>query len=850
MQVNLDPKLSAVSSEGTSLILKEGDVYQAKVKEKLPGNEAILQIRGKDVTVKVEGDLPESGKVAIEVLQTKDGMPVVKAAEAAGRPAEKMTADQLLVRLNSGQPLSSDVKAAVSVLMEKGIPLNRETLQEIKLFVGKAEGSLPQKLETIKAAANKQLEITAKQLSYVHDALHKSSVGESVSQLLKETGLELETQAKPAYTSQKLVETAIQKLTDVLQAVAKQRPNDPVIQQLIEALKQGESVKKVGEAIKLQFAKELLTSPQISKSIDDAIKLEMLANRMSPATAVAAEKTEITAAQKLTAILQTLGKQNPGSMAIGQLIEELQQGADLTEISEAVKDKFSKELSASPQLLKEIDHLIGQEKAKANVQPDVKAINAKTEINEAIRMVKKEPDMQKLLRQVRDGLLADNKLPAGLGKSIELGVEKAEQEMAGGKELAARGELMHILQEADAKLQPASLIPADEVYTIPNEIIASLPAHSKDLIVTKITEKLSQMTIDFKQIKRDISRNLQMMDGLINQFKQRSLPQVKPLLESTIKMLDKTILKGDFLLYTDMATEKKLLRASSQLSEAKQLLMKGQTSEASKIVSEVKKLIENVIFKPADVRVKHFVSKELLQFEPPSLKKETAEGISQSLRMMHDEPTGRRAFEHMRTMGLTYEHEQANALLSKGKPQEELNASLKNMLMRMAQTDEGSAGGKTDQLLSQITGQQLLSKTDTGGLQSMMMSLPFLLQDKVENFKVFIQSKSGQQTVDWENCSLYFLFETKKLGEIGVSLTAVDRLLSIKVKNDKPGFKERMSPLAEAAKERLGDIGYQVGAIQFEELTKEAAPSARSKKEKSENTLLPVMTEKGYDYTI
>ncbi len=60
-----------------------------------------------------------------------------------------------------------------------------------------------------------------------------------------------------------------------------------------------------------------------------------------------------------------------------------------------------------------------------------------------------------------------------------------------------------------------------------------------------------------------------------------------------------------------MSTEKKLLSASSQLAEAKKLLAKGEIVEANKLVKEVKMNIENIIFKPSDVKVKHFVSDKL-----------------------------------------------------------------------------------------------------------------------------------------------------------------------------------------------------------------------------------------------
>ena len=132
-----------------------------------------------------------------------------------------------------------------------------------------------------------------------------------------------------------------------------------------------------------------------------------------------------------------------------------------------------------------------------------------------------------------------------------------------------------------------------EQYAI-NEAIQTLKMDSQNVMVTEISKKLSQMAIDFKQLKREITRNLDNVSKML----ENRIPQanVKQILESTIHKLIHAILKSDFLLYTDMTTEKKLLSASSQLAEAKKLLAKGEIAEANKLVKEVKTNIENIMF--------------------------------------------------------------------------------------------------------------------------------------------------------------------------------------------------------------------------------------------------------------
>ena len=87
-----------------------------------------------------------------------------------------------------------------------------------------------------------------------------------------------------------------------------------------------------------------------------------------------------------------------------------------------------------------------------------------------------------------------------------------------------------------------------------------------------------------------------------------------------ISKLDKTILKSDMMLFTDMKTEKQLLQASTQLAEAKKLLSQGNHAEASKIVRDVKNMMDSINFKPSDQKIVHYVKgeNEALQHRSPT----------------------------------------------------------------------------------------------------------------------------------------------------------------------------------------------------------------------------------------
>jgi len=215
----------------------------------------------------------------------------------------------------------------------------------------------------------------------------------------------------------------------------------------------------------------------------------------------------------------------------------------------------------------------------------------------------------------------------------------------------------------------------------------------------------------------------------------------------------------------------------------------------------------------------------------------------------------------IRSLGLNHETDVANSLVftkhnSSRQDDQQQQQNLKTALMKLAQ-GEGQENNlkvaqQAEQALNNITGQQLLSKSDgSGALQSMFMNLPYMLGGKPENIQVFINSKNDGEKVEWENCNLYFLLETKKLGEVGILLNSTDRNLSVTIKNDTPGFKEKMEPLANFSKEKLQEVGYNVSSINFTRLNHNESQSTMVEAAQQQTqTSRQVIIEKGMDFTI
>ncbi|MBS4178271.1 hypothetical protein [Lederbergia citrea] len=889
MLIQNDSKLTAIPQSENLQPIKEGGTYTAVVKEKLPNNEAIVQVKGQEVRVKIEGGFPfpESGKINMQVTDMKQDLPVVKAVPVP--VVERGQAAQ-----QQGLALSNHVKQAVELLNQKNIPITKDIVTHIKNYVEKGTGSQEQKIETISHMAAKKLDFTPQQLKAVHETLHGRPLGQVLQDLASE--LDPDFSVKKEGRTQEPLQAKVAQVLSKLETMVKDPAKIEMIQQLRQALQQGDSPANIARVISSAFTSELRSTPALAREVLVVLKeVEMLRptaketmNRSpqssAPQSVRQQESVQLRINRVLTKLEQTI-TDPVKKQEIQQLARSLQQGARPDVIARSVISEFSTELKADSSLAENLRSSISQARptgsqtvntapgitnqqsvnttqivnqisqdetankpGMAGGQPPIKTQNEnfsiQSDINAAVKQLKTVPDLSRVLQFVK-GSSAFAELPTEQGAILHQAVEKAEQLQTAGRELAARQELASALSQLEGKQPEKAHQEAEQAYRLSNEVLATIPVPSRDLIVTTITKKLSQAAIDFKAVKRDITNTLHTAENLMKQ----APTQARPSLEAAIKQLDNAILKSDFMLYTDMGTEKKLLLASTQLHEARKLLGKGEFAKASEIVHQVRNTVDKLIFQPSDVRVKHFVSKELAQLEQLPLPKQLSHSLEEPLQSMRQEPTARNAFEYVRSLGLTYDSDIAHRLVAGENAKADADASLKNMLMKLIQSEgNSSAGQKAEQALQHITGQQLLSKTDTTGLQTMMFSLPMILREQMENVKVFLTSKNSSERIDWENCSLYFLLETKRMGDVGIQLTAVDRTLSVTIKNDSLGFQEKIGPLAEVAKSRLEDIGYKIGAIQFTELT--PATVGETAEKQSEKVNQPAFSERGYDFSV
>lgn len=725
---------------------------------------------------------------------------------------------------NGDKSLANAVQEAVRFKESGNEPLARSRVLQALMAAERKESPINEQ-----APASEALRLVRRQVErepIVAKALSIAKGNETVRQVLGEAFAEVEElyrSGQPLSAKTRLLQALAEAENKEVSRNGEEKPTLSLQQAVAEAKQIVRAARNVEEAVQ-QIKTTIL--PSVREADVNALtaalsRVEQTVQQAKEQLLQAVQMSQQQSATEEASIAQNVQRQQA-------IVSRLQQGT--LSLSDAIDQLYP--LVENPtvlQQLKQALHVQQEQLSTALSELDGQVRPASFIVAQAMKVVQREANLQSVLKTIQTETIPALHRHSDAQQMITAAVATAKQLAEDGREMAARQTLLHALQQVEQTLPTSA--PAVEWQ-------AAFQLPTKDIIVQTVTKRMAEATHHFQQVKRDMMRNLSATDLLISQYQQAARPQAKQLLETTIKQLDQTILKSDVMLFADMALEKKLLQASSQLAEAKKLLEKGQISDAQKITKEVKNVLEQLQFKPADTKVKHFIAAD---------KQETPEKalLSEWNKIVQPEPSARHLFDTVRRLGFTYEAEMANALVLREAKQEEAEATLKGLLAKLAQTGNEAVAKQAEQAVTHLTGQQLLNKGDQGSaMQTLFFALPLLLQKEVKDVKVYVNARNDGKRIDWENCSLYFLLETNKLGDVGVLLSANERTLSVTFRNNREDFAEKMRPLVDAAKEKLEAIGYRIGNVQF---TTFAEPEKTATEPVQKRA---TWTEKGYDFTI
>ncbi|MED5098969.1 hypothetical protein P9858_02400 [Niallia circulans] len=802
-----------------------------------------------------------------------------KLVQALTRAEQEVTAQQF-------KPIATDQSKAVQDQLT-------QTKDQIK-----QEPNLQKAIQTVKETIVNNPKMPPEVVKQVEQAVREATISQRLGQESagREKLVQALTRAEQEVTAQQFKPIA----TDQSKAVQDQ------LTQTKDQIKQDPNLQKAIQTVKETIINNPKMPPEVVKQVEQAVREATISQRLGQESAgreklvqaLTRAKQEVTAQQSKPI---TTDQSKAVQDQLTQTKDQMKQEPNLQKAIETVKESIINNPKMPQEVVKQVVQVINQadQLNAAAKERIITALNqiiemdnskipneksqvqqnesnreaAKTNttqlqmetIKQAAKQIQKEPILEKALNDLKSELSKNENLSPDKKEKIEKAINTSLELNSKGREMASRQNISKALQEVETAIQQenknygedSSLKQVEMEEKRWDSQLQAMGISSKDILVTKISQKLAEATHEFRDIKREIYRNLDNAQKLMEKYKDSSIPQASKIIESTIAKLDQTILKSDLMLYADMRTEKRLLQASSQLAEAKKYLSNGNTAKATEIVSEVKKMVDSIQYKPSEQKIVHYVSKNSALLEEVSPLKslvKQSEDIGRNYILEGEEPSSRQMYEKIRSFGLNRESDVANRLVSSHTPTKEQEDNLKTTLLKLASSE--NLGDETvirqaEQALNNINGQQLLNKQDSSSqLQSMFFNLPMLLGEKNENIQVFINSKSKGEQVDWENCNLYFLLETKKLGDVGILLNATDRNLSITVKNDSADFEKKMSPLSKIAVDRLQEIGYQVQNIHFTHLTNPSAETIEKKDNKRLASVNEFIQEKGVNLQI
>ncbi|SER46094.1 hypothetical protein [Salisediminibacterium halotolerans] len=779
-----------------SLNMREGEVYRAKIEKRVSDREAVVSVRGQEVKAKFEGKVPDRERVNVEVRgRSGDGIVQMRSIgggnSRSGGSAGGQTVEQALRNLGH-RDTSPELRRTAQRMLDRGVPLTRETVQNMNQYIQSNQGTSAQREQTLNTMANKRIEPTANQIRAVHEALHGQSLSRQISHMTGEAPRSAISHHGKAADNGRLFNQSLQS-QPMRESSSQTNTHSALlndIQNVRAALSDGQGLRQAIE--QLQQTAQRSENTSVNQAVNSALR-EMISAQASSGRKAAVSRMD-------------------------QLIRQ-----------------FSDSSSAGNTSLSALKTAVADE-------PDI------TRAIEAVQRAATDSNQSESVRQ-----------------QLNEGVRAAEKSNDQGRELQARQVLTATIQQvmtaSTAVPQPLQMEESrvEARQYMQNEFVPASAKSSKSLLITEVTERLAQATDEFKTFQRDTVKQLNRIDTMI-----RNQPQstAQPSLESVIKQIDRQIMRSDWMMFTDMKTERKLLGVSSQLADAKKMLKQGNVNDARQTVRQVQQTMEQMNFRPAQQRVQHIVSQEQQwQETKPPVHRLSQQMEQNSRSFMQNEGSGRQIFEGMRGIGLTREAEISQALVQgREMPNEAQQRNIKSILMQLANGEDErgrSSQQQAQQSLQQVNGQQLLNRNDSQQNNMHMFHIPVTVKGEEENLQVYVNGREDGETVDWENCHLYFHIETKNLGSLGISLQAVERSLNVTLKNDTAGFAEHAEPLTEKYMSQLEEIGFEPKNIRVQPMTinEEEQQTAKLTEEPDgdDNSRLqpiPHMTDEGFDFKI
>ncbi len=334
------------------------------------------------------------------------------------------------------------------------------------------------------------------------------------------------------------------------------------------------------------------------------------------------------------------------------------------------------------------------------------------------------------------------------------------------------------------------------------------------LLETKITPKLAELKNDFDSLKLDLYRNMYRVTQADNPITQSDKVE---LLSQSIEKLDSAIMKSEMSLYIDLRGERELIKISSDLQIAKDNLNRGDYKTAEKILNTCLKILDKLEYNPSIKKAIAIVNLGKGLEEPPSNLKEVSDWILREAdRFSGSEKSISSLTHYLRKMGINTEVEQFENMLKDTKTETFKDfkgfLNLKTLVTKIVEKTENSLEARTGtSVIEHIDGTQLRNKViDSKEAQTLALEIPLKLNGAIKNVKVFISSPQKMLKLDWENFDMFFVLTTKKLGEVGIRVKAVQRNLKVNIINDRAKKLREEEDFSKEFKKDVEEFGFNL----------------------------------------
>lgn len=249
--------------------------------------------------------------------------------------------------------------------------------------------------------------------------------------------------------------------------------------------------------------------------------------------------------------------------------------------------------------------------------------------------------------------------------------------------------------------------------------------------------------------------------------------------------LTETVLKSMLALQTDEPMSDHLVKVSEAIKTI------GHPSDT---ITQLQKILGQLTGQTADHELLDTFSKPIVNWNN---EKEVLKTIKQ---LVHQ-------------MGLEYEVD--ISLLEKDPSIESKLVALKPLLIKAAaESSNPLLNVKIEELLSRITGLQLMNTEQAGQLQQVFLQLPIILGPKATDLLVQWTGKrriTGQ--IDPDFCRILFYLELEQLRETLVDVHVQKRIVTIQIYNDTPCLDIIVKKFRTLLKDKLEGLHYHLSGI-------------------------------------